>query len=565
MEWAAGAVHALYVAWSLGAAGYGADAALLAGVLGVLLLLAVPARVRARQSCAAPLWTAAAVPPGALALPLCLAALLARHPHALADLLCTTTLHARALAAHARTGLACAAALALARRGLAATAPRAPRVAPALWLGMLGPLAASALAAGVLGVPVGVAGVGAGTFFAVVAVLACGVGDASFGLGDCVAVAHVAAAVVAHAVCHRGWTLSAEAAACLAVAAATVLFAVLCAAWVCRAHSTPRVRVVRLALAAAVAALAAHAGFAPHGSLVRWTLAMLFVEHAHDAVGTRRLALLALYVVVLVLGFAVLHLGISGGCCSECYEGDNSDESESDTDEETEEDKEGKDKEDDKKEKTNGDGPVNPLWRKYFHVLALAMFVPGLLVEPTMVAVPVALVACAFAALEGARAACPAALARVTRFYRLFAGAQDAGAVTATHVALLAGTVLPCWLARCAGVRLPSLAPASGLVAVGVGDAAAAVCGRLCGTHRWPLGPRARRTVEGTLGGTAAAALFVLLLCVCAGDPAPLADPALWLALAGTMLHEACITQIDNLVLPLHFFAVLVAPLPLHL
>lgn len=56
-----------------------------------------------------------------------------------------------------------------------------------------------------------------------------------------------------------------------------------------------------------------------------------------------------------------------------------------------------------------------------------------------------------------------------------------------THIYLLGGCSAPLWLHP-----EPSTAPAvllplaAGVLAVGVGDAAASVCGSLCGHHQWP-------------------------------------------------------------------------------
>ena len=106
----------------------------------------------------------------------------------------------------------------------------------------------------------------------------------------------------------------------------------------------------------------------------------------------------------------------------------------------------------------------------------------------------------------------------------------------------------------------------AGVVALGVGDAAAAVVGRRVGRTQWPGG--GQRTVEGS-----AAALAAMLIAATAagsaaapGSQGPIAVaaallPALVPALALVALVEAYATAIDNLVLPLYATALLTVAL----
>ena len=103
--------------------------------------------------------------------------------------------------------------------------------------------------------------------------------------------------------------------------------------------------------------------------------------------------------------------------------------------------------------------------------------------------------------------------------------------------------------------RLP---PAGRFPCAGFGDTAASVVGRLCGRHAICRG--SRKTVEGTLGGLAATLLAWWLAGALApglGAARALPWPALLAATALSSLLEAATTQLDNLFVPLHYFALL--------
>ena len=622
-EWAMGALEALYVALSLIYAGYTADAGATCITLLVLLASAVPSRLLTRHQSCSPLWTSAAVPAGALCVPLCLQALLAGHEHTTSSLLCTTTIYAHTLAAYARVALANAAALAVSRRLF-----HARTATLACLAGAVLSVASSVL---LLNVEPRLALLAATTFFATVYMLAVGVGDASFALGDCVTISHVVSTVFLHLSClpartppgfrfvqlfdlgiaalqpppdqrvYTGWVLSTEALACGAVFVATALFAVLCGLAVPRSGWK---RLVGLVVAALLSVLLLHVVFVNYTTneicVLLWVIRMIFVQYWGDSLGLRRILLFILYIAVLVVNFFVLLCVFKKPCCNKNNEADEDghelehtkkpqpaekDEDDEDSEkgevhevqaatttttittkrgvhEEKEQEDEQKPQEEKKPKK------VNTLWRKYFHLLALVMFVPGLLLDSTMVTVPLSFVACAFVVIEIVRATNTgngvgrSVLKLVDGFYALFAADQDRGRVTTTHIFLFAGIVLPCWLAECSSTKVHWLAPYSGLVAVGVGDAAACVAGKLLTphTHRWLS--CMKKTIEGTTAGVAASVLFGLILWLCERMPCGGLNAQFWVAMLGSMLQEAFLTQIDNLALPLHFFVLLVTPVP---
>ena len=164
----------------------------------------------------------------------------------------------------------------------------------------------------------------------------------------------------------------------------------------------------------------------------------------------------------------------------------------------------------------------------------------------------------------------------------------------------VAGMAAPVWLSAASstpvGSCVPDLATAfSGIMILGVADSAASAIGRRFGRHRI-LGTR--KTVEGTLGGiacTLAAWLLLWPLCCCNGKESPVlldgilggaggeasgvggrdligglssglnqvsGGVAMWAMMAATVascLLEAATTQLDNIFLPLHHYAMVSA------
>jgi dolichol kinase len=237
--------------------------------------------------------------------------------------------------------------------------------------------------------------------------------------------------------------------------------------------------------------------------------------------------------------------------------------------------------------------------RKLFHGLVVALFSPVAATDPVLLALSYAVALALLGVLEVCRAAggadgLPALGPPLRRFYGRFvddregAGDTKAPQLVLTPLYLLAGCAVPHWAAlaslgsKAHGVhgssagRLPSAEVAAGVsaevvmrlagvVALGVGDAAAAVVGFHMGTTRWPGG--GNRTLEGS------AAALVSMLVAAAGAGAAVAPgwpvigtvarlvPQLVLPLALVALVEAYATAIDNLVLPLYAAALLIAAL----
>lgn len=129
--------------------------------------------------------------------------------------------------------------------------------------------------------------------------------------------------------------------------------------------------------------------------------------------------------------------------------------------------------------------------RKYFHVLIVLVFVPGLIYQCTLLFAAAGMMLAVFVLLETARLIRLWPVSEVLdRAVGTFLDAQDSGLVALTPIYLLCGCALPLWLHPCpcdltdsAGFELVLLL--AGVLSVGIGDAAASVFGSMFGRHKW--------------------------------------------------------------------------------
>ena len=214
--------------------------------------------------------------------------------------------------------------------------------------------------------------------------------------------------------------------------------------------------------------------------------------------------------------------------------------------------------------------------RKGYHALAAALFTPALFAQPQLLGMALAIALAVLAVIEVLRlGGIPWGVsARVHRFMAAFVDGRDAGAFFVTHFTLLLGLAVPVWLSNALEDAAPAalaarLWPATlaGIVITGVGDAAASVVGSWVG--RVPIAAGSKKTVEGTLSSVVASLLAWAALQQLAPG-ALFAENGAWGGggratmtaglVAATLLSsvlEASTDQLDNLVVPLHYFALL--------
>ncbi|EZF30951.1 hypothetical protein H109_01425 [Trichophyton interdigitale MR816] len=160
--------------------------------------------------------------------------------------------------------------------------------------------------------------------------------------------------------------------------------------------------------------------------------------------------------------------------------------------------------------------------RKIFHGMMVAMFFPTVFIDPAFVALSCTLVLAIFLLLELFRASQVPPLARwLSYFLAPYVDGRDhRGPVVVSHIFLMLGCALPLLLSL-ASTPHQGTAPwegwdidgrdvsmVSGIVCVGMGDAAASLVGRRYGRRRWFWG--GDKSIEGS--ASFAAAVFIGLV-----------------------------------------------------
>lgn len=137
--------------------------------------------------------------------------------------------------------------------------------------------------------------------------------------------------------------------------------------------------------------------------------------------------------------------------------------------------------------------------RKVFHGMMVAMFLPTVFVDPAFISLALTLILAVFLLLDLFRASQLPPIAKpLTNFLAPYVDGRDhRGPVIVSHIFLLIGCAIPLWLSLAAAPRSgegpwggwevaqPKLDMISGVVCVGMGDAAASLIGRRYGRRRW--------------------------------------------------------------------------------
>lgn len=162
--------------------------------------------------------------------------------------------------------------------------------------------------------------------------------------------------------------------------------------------------------------------------------------------------------------------------------------------------------------------------RKVFHGMMVVMFLPSILVDPCFSALALILVLAIFLLLDLCRASQLPPLSRpLTNFLAPYVDGRDhRGPVIISHIFLLIGCAIPLWLSLAAAPRTTGNSPwegwetptrdlgmISGVVCVGMGDAAASLFGRRYGRRRWCWS--GGKSLEGSLAFTLAVILGLVM------------------------------------------------------
>ncbi|CDZ97349.1 dolichol kinase [Phaffia rhodozyma] len=187
--------------------------------------------------------------------------------------------------------------------------------------------------------------------------------------------------------------------------------------------------------------------------------------------------------------------------------------------------------------------------RKFFHGLAVLMFVPGLYVDPAFTHLAFSFAFASFVFVEYIRyfALYPFG-ASVHLFLNEFLDHKDSGTAILSHFYLLTGCAMGAWL------ESPSpILSYVGVLTLGIGDAIASVVGRSIGKRRWSFS--SGKTIEGSMAffvGVYGPALILRLF----GIIETLNYLPFALSVVLSCLLEALSFQNDNLILPLYAWSV---------
>ncbi|KAL3828484.1 hypothetical protein ACJIZ3_017286 [Penstemon smallii] len=197
------------------------------------------------------------------------------------------------------------------------------------------------------------------------------------------------------------------------------------------------------------------------------------------------------------------------------------------------------------------------LLRKYYHLMAVSIFVPALIYQPMFLNLAFGAALAVFLLMEIIRIWKIWPLGHVVhQFMNAFTDHRDSDLLIVSHFSLLLGCALPIWLSS--GFTDRPLASFAGILSLGIGDTMASMVGHKYGVLRWSK--TGKKTIEGTAAGITSvlAACFVLLpLLAATGYIFTMEWFPLIVAVTISGLLEAYTAQLDNAFIPLVFYSLL--------
>ena len=200
--------------------------------------------------------------------------------------------------------------------------------------------------------------------------------------------------------------------------------------------------------------------------------------------------------------------------------------------------------------------------RKLFHILAVLIYTPALLLDLDTISLGSAVALCALILLELYHNLLIGPFsAKIHTFMQELSGfsLNNSNGIYLNHIYLILGLSLPCWLLPVhRGFRLFVYA---GVLSLGVLDAFAAICGTKFGKRKWF---KNEKSVEGFISGFIATAIAIFVITSLDRGIAPFSLKIrphrlirTLLSLFLTSLIETITTQHDNLILSPFFFSLL--------
>lgn len=192
--------------------------------------------------------------------------------------------------------------------------------------------------------------------------------------------------------------------------------------------------------------------------------------------------------------------------------------------------------------------------RKYFHLIALLLFIPVTFLDPNFMYNSYSIVLSLFLFSEWIRLSELYLISNaIHNFISPFFDEKDKGVLKISHISLLLGCSLSMWLSMEPSHPLLTF---SGLAITGVGDAFASFCGKKYGRHK--ILKNGKKSWEGCLAGFVSA--FLALWIFSSMTIPSLSWLQLFFAAITTFLCsllEGITEQNDNIVVPLFYFSVL--------
>ncbi|XP_076946458.1 dolichol kinase EVAN-like [Bidens hawaiensis] len=197
------------------------------------------------------------------------------------------------------------------------------------------------------------------------------------------------------------------------------------------------------------------------------------------------------------------------------------------------------------------------LLRKYYHLVAVLMFVPAVIFQPSFLNLAFGAALGVFLILEIIRVWRIWPLGSIVhQFMNAFTDHRDSDLLIVSHFSLLLGCALPIWMSS--GYNDRPLAPFAGILSLGIGDTMASMVGYKYGVLRWSK--TGKKTIEGTAAGITSVLAACSALLPLLAATGPMFTQHWWsLLLAVTMsgLLEAYTAQLDNAFIPLVFYSLL--------
>lgn len=161
--------------------------------------------------------------------------------------------------------------------------------------------------------------------------------------------------------------------------------------------------------------------------------------------------------------------------------------------------------------------------RKVFHFMMVAMLLPSTYIDPGFITLALILMLAIFLLLDLIRASQLPPLSKpIARFLTPYVDGRDIrGPIVISHIFLLIGCAIPLWLSMASlgrtgegplkGWEVPTreLSMVSGIICVGLGDAAASLIGRRWGRRKWLWG--GGKSIEGSLAFAGAVFLGLMV------------------------------------------------------